>query len=47
VDMEWKNGELTSATIRSRAGKTPQIRISGGEVINDLSKELRVKIKNR
>ncbi|MCD6392242.1 MAG: hypothetical protein J7M40_01905 [Planctomycetes bacterium] len=46
VDMEWKNGELTAATIRSRTGKKPKVRISGGAVIEDLSKESRIKLEN-
>ncbi len=45
VDMEWKNGELTAATIRSKTGKIPKIRISGGEIIDDLSTEPRVQLQ--
>ncbi|MCD7963826.1 MAG: glycoside hydrolase family 95 protein [Rikenellaceae bacterium] len=37
IDMEWNDGELVSATIKSFCGNTPMIRVKGEEIniIND------------
>ena len=42
VDMEWENGKLIATTIYSKTGKTPKVRISGGGVLDDISKEPRI-----